>query len=457
MPDTLNPIANASPAPWPAIDCGLLDDGRPALPDFPLASLPPFWRSWASETAAALGAPVDYVVQTLLASVAGVCGAGVVARLTDSWDEPLILWLALVGGPAHGKTPALDAARRALAAVDKPREQRFALVEHDMPLPHLLSAAAKRPAGALLWRDEPGSWLATLGCNGRREPVDLGTLLAAFSPLRTAQGVTGPALSLIGCLDPARLAAALHGSDDGRAARLLYAWPRPAPWRPVRDRPALRESEAVGALQRIARAAGDPDRPQVLKLHDQALAHLDGHLEGLQAALRRSDGIEAAWLAKAASTIARLAAALALLGWAANPSPTMAAPEAVTGDTLLGACRLWDYYRAHAGAVLARGVIADGASLQRRVLGWIRAHTLGQVSREDVRRHALGQALNAEQSLAVIGQLERAGFLRKVICEPTGAGRPPLRWDVNPALIGESLAEIAGIAEIPGSSRASSP
>jgi hypothetical protein len=32
---------------------------------------------------------------------------------------------------------------------------------------------------------------------------------------------------------------------------------------------------------------------------------------------------------------------------------------------------------------------------------------------------------------------------------PAGAGRPPLRWDVNPSLIGESLAEIARIAEIP--------
>ena len=81
----------------------------------------------------------------------------------------------------------------------------------------------------------------------------------------------------------------------------------------------------------------------------------------------------------------------------------------------------------------------------RRVLAWIRARGAAQISREDVRRDALGQALNAHQSLQVIQSLERAGFLRKAVYEPDGAGRPPLRWDVNPALIGIALAEIAEI------------
>ena len=49
----------------------------------------------------------------------------------------------------------------------------------------------------------------------------------------------------------------------------------------------------------------------------------------------------------------------------------------------------------------------------RQVLAWIRARGAGQISREDVRRDALGQALNAHQSLQVIQSLERAGFLRK--------------------------------------------
>jgi hypothetical protein len=49
----------------------------------------------------------------------------------------------------------------------------------------------------------------------------------------------------------------------------------------------------------------------------------------------------------------------------------------------------------------------------------------------------------------VIRSLERAGFLRKAEVDYAGNGRPARRWDVNPSLIGESLAETAGTAETP--------
>ena len=84
MPDIAEPIAAGTGNAWPETDPSLLEEGRPALPAFPLTSLPPWWRVWVSETAHGAGAPVDYVVQALLASVAGVCGAGVLARVTES-------------------------------------------------------------------------------------------------------------------------------------------------------------------------------------------------------------------------------------------------------------------------------------------------------------------------------------------------------------------------------------
>jgi hypothetical protein len=55
----------------------------------------------------------------------------------------------------------------------------------------------------------------------------------------------------------------------------------------------------------------------------------------------------------------------------------------------------------------------------------------------------MSQALNAHQSLQVIQSLERAGFLRRAEADYSGNGRPALRWDVNPALIGVTLAETA--------------
>src|SRR5712672_1004827 len=185
MPDAIEPIATPTSNAWPETDPSLLEEGRPSLPAFPLQSLPPWWRAWVSETAHGAGAPVDYVVQALLASVAGVCGAGVLARITDSWSEPLILWQALVGGPSNGKTTA-------------PEKRGPVVVDHDTALPALLAAARKRPAGALLWRDEPAAWLAALGCNGRGEARQLSALLDTWSPLRTALGPGSPAISIIG-------------------------------------------------------------------------------------------------------------------------------------------------------------------------------------------------------------------------------------------------------------------
>jgi hypothetical protein len=439
------PAAKSQDA-WPETDPSLLEEGRPALPDFPLQWLPPWWRAWVSEAAHGAGAPVDYVVQALLASVAGVCGAGVLARITETWHEPMILWQALVGGPSNGKTPALEALRRPLAGIEKmmARDGRGpVVVDRDTALPALLAAATKRPAGALLWRDEPAAWLSALGCNGRGEPRHLSALLDSWSPLKTALGPGSPAISIIGCLDPARLDAAMRGSEDGRAARFLYAWPRPAPWRSFRELPQCRESDAVNALQRIARAAGDPARPLELPLDELALGHLDGHLERLHQMLQRCDGVEAAWLGKGRGIVVRLATALTLLSWAVNASSASTAPTAITGDTLFATSRLWEYFRAHARAVLARAFPSDGERLMRQVLAWIRARGARQISREDVRRDALGQALNAHQSLQVIQSLERAGFLRKSEVDYAGNGRPALRWDVNPALIGVTLAETA--------------
>ena len=65
------------------------------------------------------------------------------------------------------------------------------------------------------------------------------------------------------------------------------------------------------------------------------------------------------------------------------------------------------------------------------------------VARAAGRRDGLGLALNAHQSLHVIWLLESVGFLRKAAYEPDSVDRLRLRRDINPAVIGVSLAETA--------------
>ena len=39
------------PPPWPAVDPGLLEEGRPKLPAFPLQVFPGPWREWVKDAA----------------------------------------------------------------------------------------------------------------------------------------------------------------------------------------------------------------------------------------------------------------------------------------------------------------------------------------------------------------------------------------------------------------------
>src|SRR5258708_22887950 len=86
--------ASAPPADWPEIDASLLDDGRGAVPPFPIDLLPQPWREWVADRARCAGAPVDYVAQALLAAVAAVSGAGVEVRITADVPEPAAPWRA---------------------------------------------------------------------------------------------------------------------------------------------------------------------------------------------------------------------------------------------------------------------------------------------------------------------------------------------------------------------------
>ncbi len=350
------------PPPWPAIDPGLLEEGRPKLPVFPLQVFPGQWREWVKDAAQWAGSSEDYIAQALLASVAGLCGQGVSARITEAWSEPVILWQALVGGPSSGKTPALEWLRRPLGTVERvlAREGGAPVVVSDASLPALEKAMAQRRQGVLLWRDEPTAWLAGLGRKTRRDESKRGGFLDTWGAIGLPWGREKTAVSIVGSLDPERLDAALLGTGDGLAARFLYVWPGPAPYRSLRTLKPVREDEAVNALQRIARAVGTPEKPLVLAFEDQAVTVFDTCLERLHPETLRAEGLLAGWLGKGRGTVARLAAVLALLDWTANRPNNAPPPSVITAQHLHAAWDLWErYYRPHAQAVFDRGGPAD--------------------------------------------------------------------------------------------------
>ena len=78
--------------------------------------------------------------------------------------------------------------------------------------------------------------------------------------------------------------------------------------------------------------------------------------------------------------------------------------------------------------------MTDKHAHARTVLRWLGLSRRTEVSREEVRREALAQRLDAGETQALLDMLVRAGWLREVPAKVSGPGRPPRRWEVNPRL-----------------------
>jgi hypothetical protein len=477
---------------WGEIDTSLIEGVRGEIPVFPVHILSGAWGQWLQDTAASSGSPLDYVAQSLLATVAAVTGGGVIAEVTPSWKEPVVLWQVLVGAPSSGKSPALAAARRLLgpieaelraadgerkrvhetkieqarllydkwkceceAAIDrgvpppvKPAEAAFdeAFVAHqivvsDATIESLADVVFGNTKGVILWRDELAAWFCNMGrySNGSDRPHFL-EAWAAGSVTINRKSRSGPLnlsrfpVSIIGTIQPDRLTDALTGADDGMAARFLYVWPDPPQYHSILDRRLALDDDAQSRLRRIAGLAGTSDNPAVLRLSADALVVLNTFLSELHAEAQNHEGLEAGFLGKGRGTVVRLAAVLTLLRW--SETETMMAPSTIDVDAIRDAAGLWaDYMRPHARAVFNRAGSTGRDKHARRTIRWIQAVGVEELSREDVRCTALGRALDADGADQVIARLVAGHVLREMpaSARPNG-GRPARRWAVNPGL-----------------------
>ena len=131
----------------------------------------------------------------------------------------------------------------------------------------------------------------------------------------------------------------------------------------------------------------------------------------------------------------RLAGVLALLEWASRDDDGgMTQPGPVDREAAQQAIGLWiHYFRAHARAVFTQAGRADRDRNARRVVRWLQATDVEEVSREQVRREALAHSVDAEGADKVIARLVKGGVLRPMPVAK-GRGRPAKRWAVNPGV-----------------------
>jgi hypothetical protein len=299
--DTVRAMVAAAPEvtmhdTWPEPDMRIIEDGCVPAPVLDDDALPAGWTSWITTEAVARGCPRDYIAAALIGAASAWIGNARRIAATADWIEPAHLWIALVGGPSAGKTPALrpvieasralerdaePAWREAVAQYERDAEAARAVEKawrHDVhaasandatppdrptsadeppapPRPRVMAMdatteelqrmLADAPRGLLQVRDELAGWLGAhdrYGGHGADRAFAIETWNGGAyvcdrvryhgAPVR----IEHASLAVLGGMVPDRLRKTLADADDGLAARMIYVWPDPVPIAPLCDR-----------------------------------------------------------------------------------------------------------------------------------------------------------------------------------------------------------------------------
>jgi hypothetical protein len=254
-----------------------------------------------------------------------------------------------------------------------------------------------------------------------RDPVDLDHLLVA----------------ILGGLQPDKLSRSFQGDHDGLYARILFSWPPEPPYRPLTNEVAELEPEILNALNRLAelesgQGAEGEFAPRAIPLSDPAVTAFEQFRQYVHGLKEGLDGRERDWAAKMPTHALRLALTLTLFdyGLRGGSEPTE------VSEALMGAAieLMKGYFLQHSRAALRQVGLSERHATARRVLRWIRANRRPEISILDIRRDALAQSLDQEQTLAVVTALGKAGWLRESTIETGARDKPARRWSVNPKL-----------------------
>lgn len=470
------------------IDFTLADALGHRTPKFPVDALPGAWSDWCVSMADQCSGSVDYVGLSLISLAAGLIGTKRRAEAWPGWAEPVILWGALVGKPGANKSAPLSAVRKPIDKIedDLLREHNAKLVKYqremlvfqeenqrwidavkkhpdtDSPKPdapnkpvqprmivtdvtveklaHLLS---DHPGGLVLVRDELAGWIGNLNKYGKGDG-DVAFYLECkdgkpYTVDRVKDGadnslrVPSCALSIIGTIQPDRLAPLVERANDGFVPRFLFAWPEPQPWAGPPMRPEMSFSSLhADAFRRLFTLQRPKGGGQNVALDADAVDELAAFIRRNEKTTGEADGIFASFLAKGRGTVLRLALLIELLGWAASHDPE---PSAVSANSLRSAVRLFDeYFAPMALKTFGEATLPQAHRGARSAARYIQNNQIQQFTKRHLYNDWQGMPMKtAADAEAVLSELQRAGWAKPVEAQTAGRGRPPEKWIVNPA------------------------
>lgn len=482
------------PAPGPAPPLGdwppLRLDELPPVEPFPVDVLPEPAARLATEGAAAIGCPVDFLGVPILAVAAGTIGRSVNLRLKPGYFASPVIFAGNVGPPSDGKTPALKAVAGAVREISDrlAAEHAQALeqwqAESDKPGPEgkkrkspppkprrididdatmevLPAILADNPRGVLMARDELSALI--LGLNQYKaggKGSDRANLLKIWSGDRIIKDRVGheanipircshPALSIGGGLTPDMLGELVDpkGRADGLLDRFLLAYPDPLPvadWSP-RGIPEDVTDDWCSLIARIWMRPLDVKDgravPHVAHFTPEGEARWVERYNAHTAEMNAADfppHLRGPW-GKLREYAGRLTLILTLMHHAADPTADPFIVPEVCPRRVDDAWRLIAYFKSHARRVhiaIASGPPNGAMRAVKAIVEWFRDGHRASFTESEIsqaRRWIKGDDLADALSF-----LTDRGAIRERPAPQPGpkGGRPPSpAYDVNPALL----------------------
>jgi hypothetical protein len=494
--------ADSNPAhDWSDPDWSLLDDRRGELPEFPLHVLSPKMQALIKRTAKGAGVTPAHVAVPMLGIISSLIGIARRVEATTSWRQPMTCWTTVVGFSGTGKTPGLNVTKRCVKQVERDNKDsddakrrahetkkegaaaarakwKKALeeaIQANLPPPPMPIEATDpgkfippklyvsdgtierlgellqaRPQGILYLRDELSGLFTNMSrySNGQDNEFWLEAWNGdSFNVERMGRvtHVDHLLIGIVGGMQPDKLVKSFEGDHDGMYARVLYSWPSEW-WCDLTDEAGELEPDIQNIIGRVNKLGEvTPEGALVIRnipLSPEAREEFAQFRQYEHEGKNAFEGREREWWAKMPAHVLRLAGVLTYLPWAmeGGSEPASIDKSAMSSAIIL----VRDYFWPHARACLRQIGLTERHTQARRVLRWLKANRRTEVSREDVRREALAQQLDADQTTALLTSLCNSGWLRETIF-PSGprGGKPARRWRVNPLLFKPPIAQTA--------------
>jgi hypothetical protein len=306
-----------------------------------------------------------------------------------------------------------------------------------------------RPRGIMLIRDELTGLFANMGrySGGSDRPFWLEAWNGGRHIVERVEKsivVEHLLVGVVGAFQPDKLARTFAGDEDGMYGRFLYAWPLAPDYRPLTNEAAEVEPALENALTVLIRLPAEDQNgvffAHAVWLSDEAIAEFETFRKFVDKTKRGLDGHERQWFVKGETVVLRLAGTLAYMAWAIELGKFSTGgitgslePGTIDKRFMVEAIRLWqEFFWPHARAAMRQIALSDRHKDARRVLRWIKDRGKTEVSRDEIRENALAKKLDAAGTQELLIRLEKAGWLKGETI--LTAGRPKIRWQVNPQL-----------------------